>query len=79
MFRNMAKKSCRVTCTDTSGVDHSVEVTAGTLYEAVAQAPRLLRDNDWNSDAQRIPSVVTVRVLQPVIGTACVYATLKRG
>ncbi len=60
----MAIKSCRVTCTDASGIDHSVEVTAETLYEAVAQALRLFRDNDWTGDAQRIPSKATVRVKQ---------------
>jgi len=58
-------KSCRVICTDANGVDHSVEVTAGTLYEAVAQALRLFRDDDWTNDVQRIPSTVTVRVKQP--------------
>jgi hypothetical protein len=63
----MAIKSCRVTWTDASGVDHSVEVTAETLYEAVAQALRLFRDNDWTCDTQRIPSMVTVRVKQPVM------------
>jgi hypothetical protein len=56
-----------VTCTDTNGVNHSVEVSAETLCEAVAQALRLFRDNDWGSDAQRIPSLVTVRVKQPVM------------
>ena len=33
----MAIKSCRVSCTDASGIDDSAEVTAETLYEAVAQ------------------------------------------
>jgi hypothetical protein len=44
-----------------------VEVTAETLYEAVAQALRLFRDNDWTSEAQRIPSMVIVRLKQPVM------------
>jgi hypothetical protein len=61
----MAIKSCRVTCTDANGINHSVEVTAGTLYEAVAEAPRLFRENDWSTDVQRIPASVTVRVKQP--------------
>jgi hypothetical protein len=30
-------RSCRVTIEDTDGVSHAVEVTAATLYEAVAQ------------------------------------------
>jgi len=63
----MAVKSCRVTCTDAAGVDHSVEVTAETLYEAVGQALRLFRDNDWTSDTRRVPALVTVRVKQPVM------------
>lgn len=76
----MAIKSCRVTCTDASGVDHSVEVTAEILYEAVAQALRLFRDNDWTSDTQRIPSVVGVRVKQPVMEhCVCALGTLKPG
>jgi hypothetical protein len=29
------------------GVTHRVEVTAGTLYEAVAQALAAIRGNDW--------------------------------
>lgn len=62
----MPIKSCRVTCADASGVEHSVEVTAETLSEAVAKALRLFRDNDWTDDAHRIPSLVTVRVKQPV-------------
>jgi hypothetical protein len=61
----MAIKFCRVICTNAKGVDHSVEVTAGTLYEAFAQAIRLFRDNDWSDDVQRIPETMTVRVKQP--------------
>ena len=34
----MELKSCRVTVRDMDGVAHTVEVTASTLYEAVAQA-----------------------------------------
>jgi hypothetical protein len=63
----MAIKSCHVSCTDASGVDHSVKVTAETLYEAIAQALRLFRENDWTGDVQRIPSLLTVRVKHPVM------------
>jgi hypothetical protein len=34
----MALRSCRVTIQDKDGVSHTVEVTAATLYEAVAAA-----------------------------------------
>jgi hypothetical protein len=29
------------------GIEHVVEVSANSLYEAVAQALRIFRDNDW--------------------------------
>ncbi|MGO9606607.1 MAG: hypothetical protein ACLQAT_25010 [Candidatus Binataceae bacterium] len=61
----MAVKTCRVTCSDSRGVAHTVEVTAQTLYEAVAQALRLFRENDWTEDSQRVPATVTVRIKQP--------------
>ena len=61
----MAVKTCRVTCSDTRGVNHTVEVTAETLYEAVAQALRLFRENDWSDDVRRVPATMTVRVKQP--------------
>jgi hypothetical protein len=32
---------------DLNGIERAVEITAGTLYEAVAQALRLFRENDW--------------------------------
>jgi len=43
----VALKTCRVSCVELGGVEHAVEVTAGSLYEAVAQALRIFRDNDW--------------------------------
>lgn len=60
----MAVKTCRVTCTDSRGTAHSVEVTAQTLYGAVAQALRIFRENDWTDGAQRLPPEVTVRIKQ---------------
>jgi hypothetical protein len=43
----MPVRSCRVTLQDMDGVSHTVEVTAATLYEAVAQALAAIRRNDW--------------------------------
>jgi len=43
----MAVRSCRVTVTDLEGISHSVEVTASTLYEAVALGLAALRDAEW--------------------------------
>jgi hypothetical protein len=36
-----------VTWLDAGGIEHTVQVTAQTLYEAVAQALRVLREHDW--------------------------------
>jgi hypothetical protein len=38
---------CIVSCCDLKGVEHSLEVTAAALYEAVAQGLRAFRENDW--------------------------------
>src|SRR6266403_1229114 len=43
----MAMRSCRVTIQDMDAVSHTVEVTAATLYEAVAQGLAAIRGNEW--------------------------------
>lgn len=43
----MAGRSCRVSIKDMDGVKHTVEVTAETLYEAVALGLVAVRGNDW--------------------------------
>jgi hypothetical protein len=43
----MPVRSCRVTIKDMDGVKHTVDVTAETLYEAVALGLVALRGNDW--------------------------------
>jgi hypothetical protein len=43
----MGVRSCRVSITDTEGVTHTVEVTASTLYEAVALGLKAIRGQDW--------------------------------
>jgi hypothetical protein len=43
----MPARSCQVTIQDMEGVSHTVEVTAATLYEAVAQGLAAIRGNDW--------------------------------
>jgi hypothetical protein len=42
----MPVRSCRVTIQDMDGVSHTVEVTAATLYEAVAQGLAAIRGNE---------------------------------
>jgi hypothetical protein len=43
----MPVRSCRVTIQDMDGVKHTVEVTAESIYEAVALGLAAVRGNDW--------------------------------
>ena len=43
----MAVRSCKVTIKDMEGVDHTVDVTASTLYEAVALGIAAIRTDEW--------------------------------
>ena len=43
----MALKSCTVIIQDLNQTEHALDVTAETLYEAVAQVLAALRVNDW--------------------------------
>lgn len=62
----MALKSCTVSYEDNGGHQHSVEVTAETLYEAVAQALAAFRSNGWVGDIGK-GYVFSVRVRQPTV------------
>ena len=46
----MALKTCRVTIRDTDGIDHTAQVTAETLYEAVARGITVLKADSWTND-----------------------------
>ena len=43
----MSFRLCRVTLIDLEGVRHTVEVTASTLYEAVAPGLTAIREQEW--------------------------------
>jgi len=58
----MEVKSCRVTIFDMEGVAHTVEVTAATLYEAVAQGLTQIRHDDWVEGIAGAMNPVTVCV-----------------
>lgn len=49
-----------MTIPDLEGVTHTVNVTAATLYEAVALALAALRSHDWAAD--RVHGQITVSV-----------------
>jgi hypothetical protein len=52
---------------DLEGVEHAVEVTADSLYEAVTQGLRVLRENDWIDKVDRGQKIISVVVRQPEV------------
>ena len=48
-------------------VEYSVEVTADSLYEAVARGSAALRDADWAGDMAHGQTIITVVVKQPEV------------
>jgi hypothetical protein len=64
---DVALKTCRVSCLDLGEIEHTVEVTAGSLYEAVAQGLRIFRDNEWIESIGRGQTAISVKVKYPEI------------
>ena len=60
----MPVKSCRVTILDMSGVEHTVTVTASTLYEAVALGLASVRGEDWVAGIAEGLNTVRVSAVQ---------------
>src|ERR1700680_332791 len=58
----MSVRSCKVTLTDMDGVTHTVDVTAGTLYEAVALGMAAIRTDEWVAGIAQGLNAVKVRV-----------------
>jgi hypothetical protein len=62
----VAFRTCRVSCREASGVEHTVEVTARSLYEAVARGLQVLRRNDWVEVIHQ-NSTITIAVREPEV------------
>lgn len=60
----MELRACRVTISDLAGVEHTAEVTAGTLYEAVALGLAALRLDAWAEELARGNVKVSVRSVE---------------
>ncbi len=63
----VALRTCKVSCFDLKEVKYTVEVSAGSVYEAVAQALRIFRDNEWVEDIGRGQTPISVKVKHPEI------------
>lgn len=75
----MAVRSCRVTIEGTDGISHTVEVTAGTLYEAVAQGLAALRGREWVDGLPQGHNIINVAVAEvPVVHQVKVIEFTKR-
>jgi len=60
----MTARSCRVTVQNSDGISHTADVTAGSVYEAVAQGLAAFRKCDWAGDALMTHGTVTVSVAE---------------
>lgn len=58
----MPVRSCQVTIQDMDGVSHTVEVTATTLYDAVAQGLAAIQGQEWAAGIAQGLNVVKVSV-----------------
>jgi hypothetical protein len=63
----VALRTCIVVVTDVGDVQHSIEVTAETLYEAIATALAALQQDTWVGEIGRGFTTVTVVVQQPPV------------
>jgi hypothetical protein len=60
-------KACTVVISDLNDTTHSLDVTAETLYEAIALALAGLRSDDWVGEIGTGLTTVTVRVRHPEV------------
>lgn len=63
----MALKACTVVIHDLNDTALSLDVTAESLYEAIAQALVALRGHDWVGEIGRGLTTVTVKVRHPEV------------
>src|SRR5204863_1441091 len=61
----MGSKTCRVTIRDMEGVDHTAQVSADSLYEAVARGLVAIQKSSWSEDLTN--GVVKVIVQDPTV------------
>ena len=65
----MGLRTCTVSYCDLKGVQHVIEVTADSLYEAVAQGLRVFRENDWIDEVGRGQTIITFEMADYLVKT----------
>src|SRR6266705_2989473 len=63
----VALLTCKVSVADLQGVEHTVEVTAGSVYEAIAAALAIFRGDEWADQIGTGLTTVSVNAQQPAI------------
>jgi hypothetical protein len=63
----MPPRKCLVTIADGDGVQHSVEVTASSVFEAAAEAVKLFRLEGWAVDALTTTARLRIEVQMPAV------------
>jgi hypothetical protein len=63
----VALKACTVVVHDLNDTTHTLDVTAETLYEAVAQALATVRGHEWAGEIGRGLTTVTVKIRNPKV------------
>jgi hypothetical protein len=63
----MPQRRCLVTVTDLDGITHSVEVTAGSVFEAAADALEVFRGEVWAAAALTPTARLRVEVRTPAV------------
>jgi hypothetical protein len=63
----VALKARTVVVHDLNQIEHAIDVTAESLYEAIAQALAALRGHDWVGDIGKGLTTVTVKVRHPEV------------
>ena len=63
----MVLRNCTVAVKDIQDVEHSIEVTAETLFEAIATALAALQRDNWVGDIGEGLTTVSVLVQQPPV------------
>ncbi len=67
----MALKACTVVVHDLNQTAHTIDVTAESLYEAIAQALATLRGHNWVGDIGKGLTTVTVKAGGPAFRVRC--------
>jgi hypothetical protein len=60
-------RNCTVAVKDVQDVEHSIEVSAETLYEAIATALAALQQDNWVGEIGQGFTTVSVLVQQPAV------------